>query len=598
MNVLLVVRDQQSSSALVQWCLRLAGARAAKLSILRIVDGPSLGEVAWGGERDAVWWKDIDEVISSQGLVEVAVAEVETVNVTRSVLNQITSVKAGLLVLQDQETHPEFYRNAIQVLMDAAACAVMILRLGEGDSGKGNVLLPCAGGPNSKRGLKIAAEGLGKQVTAFLAVADVDDISLEVGDKRLGRYLKRSGVKPEDINQQVVVSDDVTEAIRSEIYSGDYGMLLIGASGVGSVRRKLFGTIPDRMLRGSSGMSVGVIRGEKPLGHKIRRAAERMMLLSIPQLSRSERVSLFDEIEEKSRWSFDFATLMLLATSIAALGLLANSGAVVIGAMLVAPLMTPLLGGGLALVQGNLPLWKKSQKAVGLGFVAALGVGITFGLIARWCGLGLTDELIARGAPSMLDLGVAFVSGLAASYCLARPRLSGALAGVAIAAALVPPIATVGISLALQQFSVAQGAAMLFGTNVVAIVLGSGVNFFFAGIRGKVTHSSLWARRMLILFTLLMLGLMVPLSSAVLKQVSGEDEGVDLFHETAQIHGYTVHDVRKISVKNGPNIIEVTIDAPEVISDDVVKALQASVQTSTKQEVKMRVITRLVRESL
>lgn len=402
----------------------------------------------------------------------------------------------------------------------------------------------------------------------------------------------------EEVDTKVVVMESVTDAIREEISHGEYGMLLIGASGVGSVRRKLFGTVPGRLLQGSDGMSVGVIRGERPIGQKIRRQVERMLLLSIPQLNRDERVNLFYEIEEKSRWSFDFASLMLLATSIAALGLISNSGAVVIGAMLVAPLMTPLLGGGLALVQGNLPLWKRCQKSVGLGFIAALGVGLLLGAVARWCGYGMTDELMARGAPSVLDLGVAFISGVAASYCLARPKLSGALAGVAIAAALVPPIATVGISLAMQKFSVAQGAAMLFGTNVVAIVLGSAANFFFAGIRGKVSQSNLWARRVAILFTLFMLGLMVPLSSAVLKQVSGGDDMRNVLEKLGDSHGYTVSRVKKVpSSRPGLQILEITVDALEPVSGEMVRAFQASAQQHSKRAVRVRVITRLVHEA-
>ena len=89
------------------------------------------------------------------------------------------------------------------------------------------------------------------------------------------------------------------------------------------------------------------------------------------------------------------------------------------------------------------------------------------------------------GGPNLLDMGVAFLSGIAAAYCLARPGLSSALAGVAIAAALVPPIATTGIAIAFGELSVAAGAALLFATNVVAIILGSALNFWVAGIRGK-----------------------------------------------------------------------------------------------------------------
>ena len=143
-----------------------------------------------------------------------------------------------------------------------------------------------------------------------------------------------------------------------------------------------------------------------------------------------------------------FIVLTIGASLIATLGLLANNAAVVIGAMLVAPLMTPLLGAGLALVQGNLPLMKDCVRAIVYGFFAALAIGVVMGFVTPI--RELTPEMAARGGPTLLDMAVAFLSGVAASYCVARPRLTAALAGVAIAAALVPPIATTGISIAFS----------------------------------------------------------------------------------------------------------------------------------------------------
>jgi len=596
-NILLVVRDLESSAALVQWSLRLTGANASKLFVLRVKDGPSIGEVVWATGNQDSWWDGISEVVRSQDTIDVELGEVETANIRKSVITQLTETKASLLVLQDRMSHPDFYRSTIQGLLDSVYCAIMVLRIGEGDSGKGKVLLPCAGGPNSRRGLKLAADAFGEDVTAFFVQPDTDNVALEVGERRLERFLRRSGVKPETVSRKVRLNDSVHAAIREEVNEDSYGMMLIGASGVSSVRRKLFGTVPDKLLRGTEGMSVAVIRGEKPIGHRLRSSLERNLQLTVPQLNRDERVALFADIEDKSRWSFDFGSLMLLATAIAALGLIADSGAVVIGAMLVAPLMTPLLGGGLSVVQGNWPLWRRCQKAVGLGFVSALAVGYLLGTLARLCGYGLTDELIARGAPSVLDLGIAFISGVAASYCLARPKLSGALASVAIAAALVPPIATTGICLAFGKYQVAQGAAVLFGTNVVAIVLGSAMNFFMAGIRGKDGQSSVWAKRTMIVFTLVMFGLMVPLSSVIVKQLAGGDDITDVFEKVAAADGLVVNSVKKTPYKAGEQVVEITIDSSHAVSAEMVGLLQSAANAHSKRKLKVRVITRLVRVS-
>jgi len=275
---------------------------------------------------------------------------------------------------------------------------------------------------------------------------------------------------------------------------------------------------------------------------------------------------------------------------------LADSGAVVIGAMLVAPLMTPLLGGGLALVQGNWPLWRNCQRAVLFGFFSALGIGFLMGLFARALSFELTNELAARGAPSILDLGVAFVSGVAASYCLARPKLSGALAGVAIAAALVPPIATTGICLAMGKFTVAQGAGLLFGTNVVAIVIGSALNFFLAGIRGRGAAAGGWAKRTAILFALVMAGLVVPLSSALVSKVAGAAEVEKVLLDKGEEMGVRVMSVQRVRYEGGVQVIEVVVEAEEPVSAETVRAFQVAAERVVDGDVRVRVVTRLVSE--
>ncbi|MDA7648831.1 DUF389 domain-containing protein [Akkermansiaceae bacterium] len=288
---------------------------------------------------------------------------------------------------------------------------------------------------------------------------DVDELSQAVGEEHLEKVVKKAGLDPTLMHTKVVLGDDFKKAICDEISRDDYALLVMGANDVGTLKGKIFGTLPDKVLSGVGGVTMGVIRAERPVGHRVRNAVSRVIQTKVPQLNRNERLALFDEVESKSRWNFDFASLMVLATAIAAMGLLLDSAAVVIGAMLVAPLMMPLLGTGLALSQGSWPLCRRTLGAVMRGFLFALLIGLLVGVYARFFDLGMTFQLEARGRPNLLDLGVAFVSGVAAAYCIARPKLSGALAGVAIAAALVPPIATVGISFVLGDVATSRGAA-------------------------------------------------------------------------------------------------------------------------------------------
>ncbi|MBW2653082.1 MAG: DUF389 domain-containing protein, partial [Deltaproteobacteria bacterium] len=204
----------------------------------------------------------------------------------------------------------------------------------------------------------------------------------------------------------------------------------------------------------------------------------------IPHLDSKERTVLYSSLGEGAVCDSDFLIMMCLSTAIATLGLLIGSPAIIIGAMVVAPLMTPLIAAGCALVRGDVSLFHKSIRAI-------------------------TLEMISRGKPDILDLFVGLFAGAAAAYATARPKVMASLVGVAVAAALVPPIATVGIAITEGHKLVAQGAFFLFVTNLVAIVLGAAAMFYLMGIQGlyKNTSSPLFLRRVL-LGMILLLGLL------------------------------------------------------------------------------------------
>lgn len=199
------------------------------------------------------------------------------------------------------------------------------------------------------------------------------------------------------------------------------------------------------------------------------------------------RQSVLDELFfEGAQWRpflARFATLIVLSTMIAAFGLVANSAAVVIGAMLVAPLMTPILAVAAAAVHGQVERLVVSTGVLVAGTAAAIATGWFVASIAPATLTvdELTSELLARTSPSLLDLGVAMAAGLAGGYVLTHPRASSSLPGVAIAVALVPPLATVGITWQLGATSEARGALLLYVTNFAAIVLSAMVVMLASG---------------------------------------------------------------------------------------------------------------------
>jgi uncharacterized hydrophobic protein (TIGR00271 family) len=458
----------------------------------------------------------------------------------QAVLDEIKVARASLLVVGNQEklSGEQLAADLGQQLLSSAPCDLMLIRA-SGTSGEKceRVLIPAAGGPHAQVALRIG-RGLAKHDDAEIsplfvcvrASAEDEDEAKEVGLKQLERTIKQAGVttKIARIKPRVVLANTPQAGIGSAAKDG-YDLVLVGASNQGFMSRVLFGTVPARLLEGKSATAIAVVRKARPLSTRAVEALDTILNKWFPPLQREDRVALFAGLHSGSRFNVDFAMLIALSTAIAALGLMQNSGAVVIGAMLVAPLMTPMIAAGLALVQGNTILVRDAFWTIGKGFVLALLIGVMCGLLGKSLGLmphnRLTPELIARGAPNALDLVVAFLSGLAAAYALARPNLSGALPGVAIAAALVPPIGTVGIALALGHTEIASGAALLFGTNLVAIVLGAAAVFRAIGVHGSNAKGSrsLWARRALVGLIVVAIGLASWFASRLPIWVRGHD---------------------------------------------------------------------------
>ncbi len=187
--------------------------------------------------------------------------------------------------------------------------------------------------------------------------------------------------------------------------------------------------------------------------------------------------------------SFSQAHLLMnaLAATIASYGLFANSPAVVIGAMIVALLLGPIAGISLALVDSDPRILVKSLLSLLSGAAAVFVTGFVIGIVHN--DMPITSEIMARTAPNFLDLMIALAGGVAGAYATVSFRLSLALVGVAIATALVPPLASASILLARGEFTLAFGALELVMVNLVAIQFSTSVVLWMTGFR-RVTRMS------------------------------------------------------------------------------------------------------------
>jgi uncharacterized hydrophobic protein (TIGR00271 family) len=226
-----------------------------------------------------------------------------------------------------------------------------------------------------------------------------------------------------------------------------------------------------------------------------------------------------------ARWAktSQFWMLLVLASIIAAGGVVSDSTPAVIGAMIVAPLATPIYGVALATVTGSRRNLLASLLLLVEGVaVNVLLIGFLVGMlsIARMP-LDANPQITGRTAPTLLDLAIAV--GVAGSFALVRRDVSNILAGVAIAISLVPVLAVVGITLGSGRLDLAWGAFVLFLVNAAAIIVAGVVVFGAAGYaRLAVERGRHPGRRAKVLIALFVIALIVPLSLASLRTLRYE----------------------------------------------------------------------------
>lgn len=302
----------------------------------------------------------------------------------------------------------------------------------------------------------------------------------------------------------------------------------------------------------------------------------------IPAESRESAMSdLF--FNYKEHWKMSFWFMLILASGIATLGLSENSAATVIGAMIVAPLGQPIvaLGGTVALGWRN-----ESIKMLGLillGAATVILVGFLFGLIL--IDANPNEQLLARTAPDLRDLGIALFAGAAGAYGYFRSEYSSVLAGVAIAVALVPPLCACGMMFQAHHFILAKGALLLFFTNFIGIALAAITVFFFLG--AKHTANSKWFYSGTIFVFLISLLILIPLSINYNLASTQSKNQTDIFEKASTI----LNDKENVLIIKNVTITgtEVIITISDLPTDKIaIKNLTKEIQKTTHLQVLLK----------
>ncbi|MBP6041723.1 DUF389 domain-containing protein [Candidatus Saccharibacteria bacterium] len=219
------------------------------------------------------------------------------------------------------------------------------------------------------------------------------------------------------------------------------------------------------------------------------------------QPKREARRIIPKDMQNRGEFTFSYIALMLSSTVVCTLGMITNSAAVIIGGMIIAPFMWPLLRTSYALSTGRRKMLIRSFSLILISIALTAGGSALVAFVSPF--KLVTQEILSRTTPTTLEIFIAFAAAVIAALAVAHPKIGETIAGVAIATSLVPPLCVTGIGIAYLNFDIAFGSFLLFLTNVVTIILTSTLIFTYF-LYGK-QFRRLKTRSMLALVLLLLI---------------------------------------------------------------------------------------------
>ncbi len=276
-------------------------------------------------------------------------------------------------------------------------------------------------------------------------------------------------------------------------------------------------------------------------------------------IDKKRQEKVYDEIRENAKGDFDFFVLTIFSGIIITLGLVVNSSAVVIGGMLLAPLVWPILSLSMAIIKGRSRLIQDSVftllRSTALIFVIALFLGL---MSPDYALQG--SEFLSRTSPTIFELFIALAAGFVGAFVITYPKIGAAIAGVVIAAAIVPPIPVMGISVSHGNLGMAGGSFILFMSNLIAVTFSSSILFLVARFKGPSSEKGQERRKNNIRWTLVFLFVMTIPLFLITSKVVKENNQQNIVRDVAKviIPDSNITDV-KISEKNNVSTVSITI---------------------------------------
>lgn len=294
--------------------------------------------------------------------------------------------------------------------------------------------------------------------------------------------------------------------------------------------------------------------------------------------------AVIESIRGETMLTSHYVFMTMMSAGIAVLGLLLSSPAVVIGAMLLSPLMSPIIGAGFAMATGDVAWLRRCLRALAIG--SALAIGFCALIVVLSPLQTVTEEIAARTRPNLFDLLVALFSALAGGYATIRGKM-GTIVGVAIATALMPPLAVVGFGLATFNWTVFGGALMLFVTNLMTIAFTAAIMARLYGFRSRLTDKQNRLQDVIIAFGFVLLAVPLALSLRTIAWEANASRQIratiaEAFVEDARI------DQLEINFNSAPIRIEAAILTPrfaQQADSDIARRLERQLGRTVEVEI-------------
>ena len=596
-RILVPIANPETASTLLHLAGTLVRPEGGKVIALRVITVPTQLPLSEGRIEAEANRMLLDQAIDQATKEEFRVETMTRVSrsIAEGILDTAREEDVDQILVGWSGGEPRSISKSMGPVLDPiirdAPCDVLIVR-GYNWKEVKSILVPTAGGPNAPIGARLAS------TLSLSTGADVTGIYVQVGRASSSRMAENRRIlertfqdlvfdKPPE--KKIIQANSALAGILKE--AENYDLVIVGASEEGFIDKFAFGSIPQQIASGAPNSSV-MVKGYSGAPEFWFRKALGAIFNLFPTLTTEEQLEVREELIENAQPGRDYFVLIVLSSIIAALGLLLNSPAVVIGAMLVAPLMSPILGISLGIVLGEVRLLRTSLESVFKGVMATIIVSILVGLISPL--KEMTPEIMARTQPTLLDLFIALASGMAGAYALSRKDVSAALPGVAIAAALAPPLSVVGLGFAHGNMRAAGGALLLFVTNIITISLAGMIIFTLLGIHPLNLQPEIKKRVRRGIIGMVFLVILITIPLGILMNGIIRNSQQDQIIHTVLEDSPLLEEITELEIDRSRGdeglLISATVRAAGPLSQDSVDSLKLALENELNQPLTLDIV--------